>query len=489
MSEPVIGLEVHAQILCNTKLFSCADSDFFKPLNSTVSFFDCALPGTLPVLNRRCVESAVKTALALNCEINYVSRFDRKHYFYADMPAGYQITQQMHPIASDGFIEFYVYDKKDCRIPYLKKTKIHRIQLEQDSGKSFHELKNNRTLIDLNRAGCALMEIVLEPNLSSGLEAACLVSELMSILEDIQTCGCQMNRGQLRVDANVSIKQSEKFLGIKTEIKNLNSVKFVKKAIEYELGRHIECLRSGIPIVNQTMTYDYKTGETSPMRDKEVRQDYRYMPEPNLPPLRLYEKEIKDMKDPYVCLEKLRADMPLLRRTKRNEWICKRKIPMTTVLALEKVPDKLRFLDLCFHSSPTVDSEYLANQIMRAPMDFGQKNRMLPQNFSHFCDLLKNNLITSATFEQLLSSYNFADGQTLPDQDEQKKAWYIINDKDRLDALCDQILSSEAKAISDYKNGVTKTMKRFVRLAQVSLNGRGCSIQLEDIFGRKLQEK
>ncbi|XP_031620064.1 glutamyl-tRNA(Gln) amidotransferase subunit B, mitochondrial [Contarinia nasturtii] len=288
----VVGVEVHAQILSNSKLFSAAPNNPTAPANTAVSLFDAATPGTLPRINRQCVESAVRTATVLNCELNQISMFDRKHYFYADSPAGYQITQQRLPLAVNGQITFFVSNVKK---PYLKSSKIHQIQLEQDSGKSIHFPGTRTSLLDLNRAGVPLMELVFEPDLSTGEEAASLLKELSLILTRLGVCSCKP--GALRCDANISIHRPGEPFGIRSEVKNIASVRGVAKAIEYEISRHIQVIESGGKIVNETRSWDDETGTTISMRDKEVVQDYRFMPEPNLPPLNLDSIDMDAIRD------------------------------------------------------------------------------------------------------------------------------------------------------------------------------------------------
>ncbi|CAO2612717.1 Glutamyl-tRNA(Gln) amidotransferase subunit B, mitochondrial [Lemmus lemmus] len=285
----VVGLEIHAQISSNSKLFSGAQVRFAAPPNSLVSFFDASLPGTLPVLNRRCVEAAVMAGLALNCHINRKSLFDRKHYFYADLPAGYQITQQRLPIATNGHLTYNIHIRKKQSQVTTKTVRIKQIQLEQDSGKSLHDDLRSQTLIDLNRAGVGLLEVVLEPDLCCGEEAAVAVRELQLILQALGTSQANMAEGQLRVDANISVHHPGEPLGVRTEVKNLNSLRFLAKAIDYEIQRQITELENGGEVLNETRSFDYKLGCTVPMRDKEGKQDYRFMPEPNLPPLVLYD--------------------------------------------------------------------------------------------------------------------------------------------------------------------------------------------------------
>nr|CAH7716732.1 unnamed protein product [Callosobruchus chinensis] len=283
--QSVVGLEVHAQINSNSKLFSGASTKFSSPVNTNVALFDCSMPGTLPVLNKRCVEAGVLTALALGCRVNPVSYFDRKHYFYADLPMGYQITQQRAPLAVEGELKFQVYLPGIHKNPYQAKVKIKQIQLEQDSGKSLHD--SDRSLVDLNRAGVPLMELVFDPDLKTGEEAAALVKELVMILQKLNTCTCKMEEGALRVDANISIHKNGEPLGVRTEIKNIGSIRGVAAAVEYEIKRQIQVRNEGGIITNETRAWDAVNKTTVAMRDKEVAQDYRFMPEPNLPPLHI----------------------------------------------------------------------------------------------------------------------------------------------------------------------------------------------------------
>ncbi|GLH00227.1 Glutamyl-tRNA(Gln) amidotransferase subunit B, mitochondrial [Gryllus bimaculatus] len=321
--QSVVGLEIHAQISSRSKLFSGASTNFGSPVNCNVSFFDAATPGTLPVLNRSCVEAAVLTALALSCKINAVSLFDRKHYFYADLPAGYQITQQRAPIAEDGKLQFQVYTPSIHKKPYLKSSRIKQLQLEQDSGKSLHDSTEKRSLVDLNRAGVPLMELVFEPDLEDGEEAAALVKELCLILLRLNTCSCKMEEGALRVDANVSVHQPSEPLGTRTEIKNIGSIRGVANAIQFEIQRQINILNKGGVVINETRSWDPVYKQTLPMRDKEEKQDYRYMPEPNLPPLRLLiEGQLipKDAKN-LVNVRELQNRIPELPEETRRKLI------------------------------------------------------------------------------------------------------------------------------------------------------------------------
>ncbi|MCH9019520.1 MAG: Asp-tRNA(Asn)/Glu-tRNA(Gln) amidotransferase subunit GatB [Proteobacteria bacterium] len=279
--EVVIGLEVHAQVIARAKLFSGASTAFGAPPNSQVSLVDAAMPGMLPVINEACVEQAVRTGLALGAEINLTSVFDRKNYFYPDLPAGYQISQYGQPIVGKGEI---VLDLADGGARTVGITRLH---LEQDAGKSLHDRGPNATHVDLNRSGIALMEIVSEPDMRSAEEAGAYVRKLRSILRTIGTCDGNMDEGSMRCDVNVSVRRPGAALGTRTETKNLNSIRFVMRAVEYEARRQIEVLEDGGAVAQETRLFDPDRGETRPMRTKEEAHDYRYFPDPDLLPLTL----------------------------------------------------------------------------------------------------------------------------------------------------------------------------------------------------------
>src|SRR5215469_11296766 len=303
--EVVIGLEVHAQVISNAKLFSGAATDFGAEPNTQVSLVDAAFPGMLPVINRFCVEQAVKTGLGLDAEINLVSVFDRKNYFYADLPAGYQISQYSRPIVGKGKI------KLDLADGGTREVGITRLHLEQDAGKSLHDQHPSLTYVDLNRAGVALMEIVSEPDLRSAEEAGLYLRKLRSILRCLGTCDGNMEEGSLRCDANVSVRRPGMPYGTRCEIKNLNSVRFVMQAIDYEAHRQVEILEEGGTIAQQTRLFDSARGVTRAMRSKEEAHDYRYFPDPDLLPLLL---------DPDWVMQ-LRAQLPELPDAKKARFV------------------------------------------------------------------------------------------------------------------------------------------------------------------------
>jgi aspartyl-tRNA(Asn)/glutamyl-tRNA(Gln) amidotransferase subunit B len=288
--EVVVGLEVHAQVISQSKLFSGASATYGGAPNAHVSFVDAGFPGMLPVINRECVAQAVRTGLGLHAQINLVSRFDRKNYFYADLPNGYQISQFAHPIVGTGVVEIELSDGT------IKEIGITRLHLEQDAGKSMHDQHPSKSVIDLNRAGVALMEIVSEPDIRSPEEAGAYVRKLRQILRYLGTCDGNMEEGSMRADVNVSVRKAGEDFRTRCEIKNVNSVRFVMHAVEAEALRQIEVWESGGTVVQETRLYDPARGETRSMRSKEDAHDYRYFPEPDLLPLVLDEGWVAALK-------------------------------------------------------------------------------------------------------------------------------------------------------------------------------------------------
>src|SRR5690242_16721555 len=303
--EIVLGLEVHAQVISDAKLFSGAPTAFGADPNTQVSLVDAAMPGMLPVINAHCVEQAVRTGLGLNAKINLRSVFDRKNYFYADLPAGYQISQYKDPIVGEGEVEI------DLEDGTTRKIGIERLHLEQDAGKSLHDQHATQTYIDLNRSGVALMEIVSKPDMRSAEEAAAYLTKLRSIVRYLGTCDGNMDEGSMRCDVNVSVRRPGEAYGTRCEIKNVNSIRFVKQAIEFEARRQVEVIEGGGTIVQETRRFDAGRGETRSMRSKEDAHDYRYFPDPDLLPLIL--------KPEFV--ESIKANLPELPDAKKARFV------------------------------------------------------------------------------------------------------------------------------------------------------------------------
>jgi aspartyl-tRNA(Asn)/glutamyl-tRNA(Gln) amidotransferase subunit B len=288
--EVVIGMEVHAQVTSQAKLFSGASTEFGGEPNSHVSLVDAAMPGMLPVINEECVRQAVRTGLGLNARINLKSIFDRKNYFYPDLPQGYQISQYQSPIVGEGEVAVTMPDGATVRVG------IERLHLEQDAGKSLHDQNPNMSLVDLNRSGVALMEIVSKPDLRSADEAKAFVAKVRSVLRYLGTCDGDMEKGSLRADVNVSVRKPGAPLGTRCEIKNVNSIRFIGQAIEHEARRQIEIIEDGGTIAQETRLFDPNKGETRSMRSKEEAHDYRYFPDPDLLPLALSPALVEDLR-------------------------------------------------------------------------------------------------------------------------------------------------------------------------------------------------
>ncbi len=303
--EIVVGLEVHAQVTAQSKLFSGAATDFGAEPNTQVSLVDAAMPGMLPVLNGECVRQAVRTGLALGAEINRVSRFDRKNYFYADLPQGYQISQLYHPIVGEGALDITLADGA------TKSIGIERIHLEQDAGKSVHDLHPGRSFVDLNRSGCALMEIVSRPDIRSPEEAGAYVAALRQLLRYVGSCDGNMDEGSMRADVNVSVRKAGEPFGTRTETKNVNSVRFIMQTVDHEAKRQVALIEAGDTVMQETRLFDPGSGTTRAMRSKEDAHDYRYFPDPDLLPVELTEDFI----------DAARASLPELPVAKRARYV------------------------------------------------------------------------------------------------------------------------------------------------------------------------
>ena len=303
--EVVVGLEIHAQVTAQSKLFSGAATEFGAEPNSQVSLVDAGMPGMLPVINERAVEQAVRSGLGLNAKINTYSVFDRKNYFYADLPQGYQISQYLQPIVGEGIVSVDLEDGGSTDIG------IERLHLEQDAGKLIHDQHPRKSHVDLNRSGLALMEIVSKPDIRSAAEAGAYVRKVRAILRYLGTCDGNMEQGSMRADVNVSVRRPGEDLGTRAEVKNVNSIRFMQQAIHFETTRQIDILEAGGSIVQETRKFDAQTGTTRPMRDKEEANDYRYFPDPDLLPL--------EFSDDFV--EKIRLTLPELPDAKKRRYM------------------------------------------------------------------------------------------------------------------------------------------------------------------------
>ncbi|XP_059821014.1 glutamyl-tRNA(Gln) amidotransferase subunit B, mitochondrial isoform X2 [Hypanus sabinus] len=481
--EGVVGLEVHAQLYSNSKLFSGSQVQFSAPPNSLVSFLDASLPGTLPVLNKNCVEGAVKTALAVNCTINKKSTFDRKHYFYADLPVGYQITQQRCPIAINGSLEYNLCIGKNHVIPKL--VRIKQIQLEQDSGKSLHDDARTQTLIDLNRAGIGLIEIVMEPDMCCGDEAAAAVRELQLILQTLGTSQANMAEGQLRVDANISVHRPGEPYGVRAEVKNINSARFLARAIDYEIQRQIKVLENGGEILNETRAFDYKSGQTISMRDKEGKQDYRFMPEPNLPPLIIYDNEtLPDHENPQqvVNIDHIREQLPELPNAKRTRLVEKYGILIEHSVTLVNEDGLMQFFESVLEQTQAgpkkvigwVINDFLA--LLKQDNLRVNQSPIRPTDMSEILNLLETGSISSSAAKQILLELWKGEGRTATQIVELKELG-MIRDQKKLEQICQRVIEDHPSEVSEIQRGNWKVVNKLI--GQVQRATRGCTSPIQ----------
>ena len=446
--EIVVGLEVHAQVVSEAKLFSSASTAFGAAPNSQVSLVDAAMPGMLPVINHECVAQAVRTGLALEAEINLTSVFDRKNYFYPDLPPGYQISQYSRPIVGRGHV---VLDLEDGAQRTVGITRLH---LEMDAGKSIHDRRADATCVDLNRAGVALMEIVSEPDIRSPEEAGLYLRKLRSIMRTIGTCDGNMEQGSLRADVNVSVRRPGGELGTRCEIKNLNSVRFVMKAIEAEARRQVAVIEGGGRVELETRLFDPERGETRSMRSKEDAHDYRYFPDPDLLPLTL---------DP-AWVEELRAALPELPDARKARFMAEHGLSAYDAGVLVAAR---RVADLFDAAAAGRDAKRVANFIM-GPL-FGALNRagievedcpVPAEALGALIDRVSDDTISLQSANTVIQAV-VATGADV-DAVIEEKGLRQVSDTGAIEALVDRVIADNPDKIADYRAGKTKLMGWFV---------------------------
>eukprot|EP01094_Clydonella_sp_ATCC50884_P028294 TRINITY_DN8443_c0_g1_i2.p1 TRINITY_DN8443_c0_g1~~TRINITY_DN8443_c0_g1_i2.p1 ORF type:complete len:505 (-),score=103.94 TRINITY_DN8443_c0_g1_i2:89-1603(-) len=433
--EAVIGIEVHAQLKSQTKLFSPARAIFAEAANSQVHLHDAAIPGTLPLLNAECVKLAVRAGLAFGSTINLRSCFDRKHYFYADLPQGYQITQQYHPLVSDG--KLALENGKDVR--------ILRMHLEQDSGKSMHGAVPGLSLIDLNRCGTALVEIVSHPDMRSSEEAALYVRTLQNILFHTGVCDANMEEGSMRCDVNVSVrKRGEQEFGTRCEVKNVNGVRFVRKAIEFELRRHVDLLEAGIRVDQETRSFDASRSITVPLRTKEMEVDYRYMPDPDLPPLVITEDFVRAIRD----------DLPELPTEKADRYVRELKLKRETALAIvsERYASDYFEKVLELGPDPVLAANWISNELLgHVHADIVGSLRecaVSEEQLASVLHMLQTKEISGKIAKQILAEmYERGDRRGLAQEIASAKGWALVTDSAQIRALCQQVMEEHQEQV------------------------------------------
>lgn len=473
--ETTIGLEVHVELKTDSKIFSPSPAHFGAAPNSNTNVIDWAYPGTLPVLNKQAVEFGMKAALALNCEINQVNSFDRKHYFYPDNPKAYQVSQDHFPIGKNGFIEIEVEGKK-------RKIRIERLHLEEDAGKNTHG-EHGWSYVDLNRQGSALIEIVSEPDMHSPEEAYAYLDALRQIIQYTGVSDVKMEEGSLRCDANLSIRPyGQKELGTKTELKNLNSFNFVRRGLAYEQKRQEKILLSGGRIQQETRRYDEATGETILMRVKEGASDYRYFPEPDLPPLSISKEWIEEV-------QKKLPEMPKERQLRYEKELG---LPESDAVMLTATKEFADFFEETIQNG--ADAKLAANWLMGEVTAYLKSARLelhetglTPVNLSQMIQLIKNGTISSKIAKQVFQELikNGGDAKELVEE----KGWVQLSDPNQLLPIISEVLDQNEQSIEDYKNGKGRALGFLVGNIMKRTKGKANPKVVNDLLLEELNKR
>jgi len=460
--EVVVGLEVHAQITATaSKLFSGAATEFGAEPNTQVSLVDAAMPGMLPVPNKECIRQAVRTGMALDAVINRSSRFDRKNYFYADLPQGYQISQLYHPLVGEGEVEVLLDDKDESS---TKRIGIERIHVEQDAGKLMHDQHPTMSYVDLNRSGVALMEIVSRPDMRSPAEAGAYLKKLRAILRYVGSCDGNMDEGSMRADVNVSVRKPGDELGTRTETKNVNSVRFVMAVVEHEARRQVDVLEGGGAIVQETRLYDPDKGVTRSLRSKEDAHDYRYFPDPDLLPLELDE----------AFLEECKASLPELPDAKRKRYEALGITPYNASVLTAEV-ETARYFDALLESGvePKAAANWTASELFGALNRIGKTIDDSPVSPAQAAELLKlvgdgtiSGSLAKQVFEIMLETGEGAGAIV------ESRGLKQTSDTGAIDAKIDEILAANADKVAEYKAGKVALFGFFVGQVMKAMAGK-----------------
>jgi aspartyl-tRNA(Asn)/glutamyl-tRNA(Gln) amidotransferase subunit B len=471
--EIVVGLEVHAQITSNAKLFSGASAEFGGRPNHHVSPIDAGMPGMLPSVNRFCIEQAVRSGLGLAAEINRYSVFERKNYFYPDLPFGYQISQYARPLVGRGALTIDLADGRSVTIG------ITRLHVEMDAGKSLHDQRPDATLVDLNRSGVALMEIVSEPDIRSAEQAVAYMRKLRSILRYLGTCDGNMEEGSLRCDANVSVRRPGAVLGTRTEVKNLNSMRFVGRAIEYEAKRQIELIEAGGMVEQETRLFDANKGETRAMRTKEEAHDYRYFPDPDLLPL--------ELEDAFI--EKIRAELPELPDAKKARFVADYGLSSydAEVLVAERASAEY-FETAAQGRDPKLVANWVITELFGALNRMGRDIALSPITPERLGELL--DLIQAGTISGRIAKDVFADmleSGDAPAEIVEKKGLQQISDTGALEKVIDQLIAANPGQVNSYKKN-PKALGWFVGQVMRATQGQANPQLVNQVLRQKLGE-
>lgn len=471
--EMVIGLEVHAQVISNSKLFSGASTTFGAAPNAQVSLIDAAFPGMLPVINGKCVEQAVRTGLGLKAQINLTSVFDRKNYFYADLPQGYQISQFTQPIVGKGEILLDLADGE------TRKVGITRLHLEQDAGKSMHDQSPTETYVDLNRSGVALMEIVSEPDMRSGEEAGAYLKKLRAILRYLETCDGNMEEGSMRCDVNLSMRpKGATEFGTRCEIKNVNSIRFVQQAIDYEAQRQVEVLESGGTIKQETRLWDTGKGITRSMRSKEDAHDYRYFPDPDLLPLVL---------DPQM-VERIKGTLPELPDEKKARFIKDYGLKPydASVLVAEKASADF-FEKVAKGRDGKLAGNWVTVELFGALNKLGKtidESPVSAESLGGLVELISNQTISGRIAKDVFAEMLETGKSAAAIVDE--KGLKQVTDTGAIEKSIDAILVANADKVAEYRAGKDKLFGFFVGQVMKATSGKANPALLNDLLKKKL---
>ena len=469
----VIGIEIHAQVNSKSKLFSSSPTDFGSKPNSQVSLIDAAMPGMLPVINKFCIEQAVKSGIGLNAKINKKSIFDRKNYFYQDLPQGYQISQYKDPIVGEGFVEIETENGQ-------KKIGVERLHLEQDAGKSLHDQDPNFTFVDLNRSGIALMEIVSKPDMNSPEEAVEYVRKVRSILRYLGTCDGNMEQGSLRADVNVSVNKPGNELGTRCEIKNLNSFKFIHAAIVYEAKRQIKLIEQGDSVNQETRLFNTQSGETRSMRSKEDAHDYRYFPDPDLLPLTLDDDWIKGLQE----------SIPELPDQIKERFINEYSLSSydANIIVSDKATSEY-FEDVVKNRNPKLVTTWVTGELFSI---LNKKNLIIEDSpitskqLGELVDNIENGKISNRQAKEVLEEMCESGKGALEIIDE--KGLSQISDENEIESLVDNVLNSNPENVKKYKNGKDKLFGFFVGEAMKLSKGKANPKIVNDLIKKKLSQ-
>jgi aspartyl-tRNA(Asn)/glutamyl-tRNA(Gln) amidotransferase subunit B len=471
--EVIIGLEVHAQVTSNSKLFSGSSTKFGSEPNTQVSLVDSAFPGMLPVINEYCIHQAIKTGLGLNAKINSYSVFDRKNYFYADLPQGYQISQFKNPIVGEGEI---ILDLPTG----IKKIGIERLHLEQDAGKSIHDMDPANTFVDLNRSGVALMEIVSKPDLRSPEEVNLYVKKLRSIMKYLGTCDGNMQEGSLRADVNVSVrKQGTLTLGTRCEIKNVNSIKFMQMAIDYEARRQVDLLESGKKINQETRLFDIKKNETRSMRSKEDAHDYRYFPDPDLLPLKL-DKNL---------IESIKKSLPELPDQKKDRFINDYELnPYEANLLVSEKEISDYFEEVVKTSDKKLAINWIIGDLFASLNEENisiSKSPITAKKMSQLINSITSGLISGRIAKEVFEIMKKT-GED-PEKIIEKKGLQQQSDPEELEKIIVKILESNKDKVGQLKTGKDKLFGFFVGQVMKASAGKANPKLVNEILKKKLK--